>query len=417
MEVDVDVAIIGGGMVGASLAVALARACPDLRITVLEAVDMPDTGAEMGYQPSYDVRSTALSYGTRLIYEQLGLWDLLRKHLTPIKRIHVSDRGQFGVTRLRAEDYRLDALGYVTPNQWMGRVLWTGLRQYSNIQFRCPVQVLRVQHQEQGVLLELASNEAGGSGASTLRAQLAVLADGGRSGLRQQLGIQTEKRAYGQVALITTVSSRKHHDFVAYERFTDQGPMALLPLGGEDVEDHRSALIWTLPEHRADAVLNASDAQFLELLGERFGHRLGGFVQVGSRHVYPLALERALEQIRPGLVLVGNAAHSLHPVAGQGYNLAVREVMGLAELLAKAARAGQGLGELSLLARYEEAQQEDQMRTIQASDSLVRLFSNAKFPLVQARGVGLVTLDLVAPLKQTFARYAMGLGGREAVLA
>ena len=417
VEKDVDVAIIGGGMVGASLAVALARACPELSITVLEAVDMPDTGAEAGFQPSYDMRSTALSYGTRLIYEQLGLWDLLREHVTPIERIHVSDRGQFGAARLQARDYRLEALGYVTPNQWMGRVLWAGLKQYGNIQFRCPVQVRRVQHEPQGVLLELAETGATETVQRTLRAQLAILADGGRSGLRQQLGIQTEKRSYGQVALITNVSSRKHHEFVAYERFTDQGPMALLPLGAGNLEDHRSVLIWTLPEDRAQEVLEACDEQFLEMLGDRFGHRLGGFAQVGSRHVYPLALERALEQVRPGLVLVGNAAHSLHPVAGQGYNLAVREVMGLAELLAKAHRAGQWLGDLSLLSRYEQDQQEDQLRTIVASDSLVRLFSNAKFPLTQARGAGLITLDLVAPLKQTFARYAMGLGGREAVLA
>src|SRR5690606_41268836 len=162
--------------------------------------------------------------------------------------------------------------------------------------------------------------EWGGPGATDtvqrpLRAQSPILADGGRSGLPQQLGIQTENRSYGQVALITNVSSRKHHEFVAYERFTDQGPMALLPLGAGNLEDHRSALIWTLPEEQAHAVLEASDEQFLEMLGERFGHRLGGFVQVGSRHVYPLALERALEQVRPGLVLVGNAAHSLHPVA------------------------------------------------------------------------------------------------------
>lgn len=413
MTTEVDIAIIGGGMVGASLAIALARACPELRVTVLEAVDMPTAGAESGFQPSYDGRSTAFSYGTRLIYEQLGLWELLRQHVTPIERIHVSDRGQFGVTRLQARDYRLEALGYVVPNQWMGQVLWTGLRQYSNIQFRCPIRVARVRHEEQGVALEL---ESAAGDKRTLRAQLAVLADGGRSELRRQLGIQSERRSYGQVALITNVSTHHHHDYVAYERFTDQGPMALLPLGGRDLADRRSALVWTLPEERAEEILQASDEQFLELLGERFGHRLGGFVQVGTRHVYPLALERALEQVRPGLVVVGNAAHTLHPVAGQGYNLALREVMGLAELLTKAAPTGQWLGDLSLLTRFEESQQLDQLRTIQASDSLVRLFSNARFPLTPARNLGLVTMDLVAPLKQTFARYAMGLGGREAVL-
>ena len=256
----VDVAIVGGGMVGASLAIALARACPRLRIAVLEAVDMPDPGPELVYQPSYDARSTALSYGSRRIYEQLGLWAQLSAHVTPIEQIHVSDRGHFGASRLHAAEHRLPALGYVVENQWLGRVLWRALKAHPQIQFRCPVTVTGIQGQSAGVTLQIASPNGD---QETLDAQLVVLADGGRSSLRSQLGVGVSTRAYDQMGLVANVTVTRHHRFVAYERFTEQGPMALLPLGESDLSEGRCALIWTLPASDAQQLLSAPDGEFL----------------------------------------------------------------------------------------------------------------------------------------------------------
>lgn len=408
----VDVAIVGGGMVGASLAIALARACSYLRIAVLEAVDMPDPGPEPVYQPSYDARSTALSYGSRRIYEQLGLWAQLSAHVTPIEQIHVSDRGHFGASRLHAAEHRLPALGYVVENQWLGRVLWSALAAHPQIQFQCPVTVTGIQEQSAGVTLQITSKSGD---QETLDAQLVVLADGGRSSLRSQLGIGVSTRAYDQMGLVANVTVASHHQFVAYERFTEQGPMALLPLGENDLSEGRCALIWTLPNGDAQRLLDAPDEEFLQHLRERFGTRLGRFTKVGARQGYPLALERSLEQVRPGLVLVGNAAHVLHPVAGQGYNLALREVQALAHHVAGAAEQGQWLGSLAVLGAFERSQQPDQERTVQFSDHLIRIFANDRPSWIAARGLGLMALDLIEPVRHTFGRYAMGMGGRESV--
>jgi len=413
MTSHVDVAIVGGGMVGASLAVALARACPTLTIAVLEAVDMPDPGPELVYQPSYDARSTALSYGSRRIYEQLGLWAQLSAHVTPIEQIHVSDRGHFGASRLHAAEHRLPALGYVVENQWLGRVLWQALAAHPGIQFRCPVTVSGIQEQPTGMTLQITGKNGD---QETLAAQLVVLADGGRSSLRNQLGVGVSSRAYDQMGLVANVTVAQHHRFVAYERFTEQGPMALLPLGENDLSEGRCALIWTLPTAEAQGLLNAPDELFLHQLQQRFGTRLGIFKKVGARQGYPLVLERSLEQVRPGLVLVGNAAHVLHPVAGQGYNLALREVLALAQHVAAAAEQGQWLGSLDVLAGFERSQQSDQERTVQFSDHLIRIFANDRPSWIAARGLGLMALDLIEPLRHTFGRYAMGLGGRESLV-
>lgn len=389
----VDIAIIGGGLVGASLAVALqveAKA-RGWSICLIE----PFTPGS-GYQPSYDARSTALSFGSQQIYQRLGLWLQISQRAEPIKQIHVSDCGRFAAARLSAEEEGVPALGYVVENAWLGECLWQALDP-EVVSWRSPAQVTRMQAQADGYQLGL---DDGGE----LACSLAILAEGGRSGLREQLGIAVSSTPYGQSALIANISTEHDHQGLAFERFTEEGPMAMLPLA-----DRRCALVWTRATAEADRLLALDDRQFLAELQQAFGYRLGSLRQVGARHLYPLALSEAREQVRKHLVVLGNAAHSLHPIAGQGYNLSLRDAQVLAATLL-ASRAP--LGDLATLQRYLASQQMDQQLTVGFSDQVTRLFSTGQPVLAAGRNLGLLGLDLLPPAKRWFARQAMGLGTR-----
>jgi len=389
----VNVAIIGGGLVGASLALALqagARA-RGWKITLIEQFAPGDT-----YQPSYDARSSALSFGTRQIYEQLGVWQAVSRHAEPIRQIHVSDRGRFGTTRLTAMEEGVPALGYVVENAWLGQCLWQAL-DHDVVNWRCPAQVTAMQAVTDGYRLTLDDD-------TTLDCDLAVLADGGRSNLREQLGINVRERPYDQSAIIANISPGEAHCGLAFERFTDDGPMALLPLPG-----NRCALVWTRQGMDARRLLEVSDAAFLSELQGVFGYRLGALQQVGARHLYPLSLVQADEQVRAHLVVLGNAAHALHPIAGQGFNLSLRDVQSLAEALLASQAAP---GDFATLQAYRERQRPDQALTTGFSDQVTRLFGSSQPLLAAGRNLGLLGLDLLPPAKRWFARQAMGLGTR-----
>jgi len=389
----VDIAIIGGGLVGASLAVALQAEAKQRgwNICLIE----PFTPGS-GYQPSYDARSTALSFGSQQIYQRLGLWSQISQRAEPIKQIHVSDRGRFAAARLSAEDEGVPALGYVVENAWLGECLWQALDPQV-VSWRSPAQVTCMQALADGYRLTLDDG-------SELECNLAILAEGGRSGLREQLGIAVSTTPYGQSALIANVSPQEPHHGLAFERFTEEGPMALLPLA-----DNRCALVWTRATLEAERLSALDDTAFLAELQQAFGYRLGSLCQVGTRHLYPLALTAAKEQVRKHLVVLGNAAHSLHPIAGQGYNLSLRDTLVLAEtLLANTAP----LGDLATLQRYLSRQQTDQQLTVGFSDQVTRLFSTGQPLMAAGRNLGLLGLDLLPPAKRWFARQAMGLGTR-----
>ncbi|WP_395504308.1 2-octaprenyl-6-methoxyphenyl hydroxylase [Ectopseudomonas hydrolytica] len=389
----VQLAIIGGGLVGASLALALQGTARQRgwRIALIEPFA---PGSD--YQPSYDARSTALSYGSRLIYERLGVWQAIAQRAEAIQQIHVSDRGRFGATRLLAMEEGVPALGYVVENAWIGHCLWQAL-DAEVVQWHCPAEVASLQRLDDGYRLNLSDERQ-------LDCDLAVLADGGRSGLREQLGIGVSHRPYGQSAVIANVTPLEAHRGQAFERFTDEGPMALLPLEG-----NRCALVWTRASADAERLLKLGDAAFLAELQQAFGYRLGALQQVGVRHLYPLALSEASEQVRPHLVVLGNAAHSLHPIAGQGYNLSLRDTLALAEVLQDGSAP---LGDFATLQRYLQRQQLDQQLTVGFSDRVTRLFSNAQPLLTAGRNLGLLGLDLLPPAKRWFARQAMGMGTR-----
>ncbi len=389
----VQLAIIGGGLVGASLALALQEGARQRgwRIVLIEPFAPGNS-----YQPSYDARSSALSYGTRQIYERLGLWPALSARAEPIRQIHVSDRGRFGATRLSAESEGVPALGYVVENAWLGQCLWQAL-DAEVVEWRCPAEVTALQALGDGYRLTL-------NDGSQLDCDLAVLADGGRSGLREQLGIAVKTTPYGQSALIANISTAEAHQGQAFERFTDEGPMALLPLS-----ENRSALVWTRQGSDAQRLAALPDREFLAELQQVFGYRLGALTQVGARHLYPLSLVEASEQVRPHLVVLGNAAHSLHPIAGQGYNLSLRDTLALAEALLDSPATP---GDFSVLQDYLQRQRLDQQMTVGFSDQVTRLFSTAQPLLVAGRNLGLLGLDLLPPAKHWFARQAMGLGTR-----
>ncbi len=407
MKQQYDLIIIGGGMVGASLACALLPSAErlNLRMAVVETHPLPAPGS-LKYQPSYDARATALAYGSRSIYEAMGIWSALAQHLAPIEHIHVSDRGQFGASRLHAAEQQLPALGYVVENHWLGAVLMDHLQQNAgeHIDFLCPAEVTDIDFGAEVNSVHLKE----GDQSRILQTSLVVMADGGRSALRETLGIQYQTQAYDQQALIANLTLDRPHGAVAYERFTDTGPMALLPLTSLDGAE-RVALVWTLPADQLEDVLALDESRFLQQVQTRFGYRAGRFVKAGERAHYPLRLVVAQEQVRRGFVVLGNAAHALHPIAGQGYNLALRGVAALAERLIQARSDGRSWGELTELQAFYDQQLSDQQRTIGFSDQTMKLFSNPQPLLGLGRSVGLQLLDICPPVKTLFARSAMGL--------
>lgn len=399
-----DVAIVGGGMAGSSLALLLARQVPALRIALLEAFSLQNSTPSL---PSYDDRSSALSLGSAKIFQQLGLWDVLLPHLEAIQQVHVSDRGHPAGTLLHMpkQDPTDEALGYVIENRQLGAVLLHRLKAAKTIALFDSMRVTDVVPQADKVVISCEREPF------TINCKLLIIADGAESRLREQLGIRVERKPYHQAAIIANVTTSCYHDHIAYERFTDSGPMALLPLQDFNAA-HRCALVWTVAEERADAVIAMDDTAFLQQIQDCFGHRLGFFIRVGKRHAYPLALLRAQEQIRRRIVLIGNAAHSMHPVAGQGFNLSLRDCQVLAETITHAVQNGEDIGDLSVLQRYQNCQEMDQDITINTSHLLTQIFSTPDTPYALARNTGLAGLNFLPGIKQWFSRHAMGMAGK-----
>ncbi|MEH6590338.1 MAG: 2-octaprenyl-6-methoxyphenyl hydroxylase [Halioglobus sp.] len=407
MNEHADVVIAGGGMVGVSLALQLGALLPqERRIVLVEGFPFPKPTEDgvAQYHPSFDARSTALSISSRLVYEELGVWSDLERWLCPIETIHVSNRGRFGSTLMSAPDYGWPALGYVVENAWLGNTLIQALYRQNRVEVISPAKVVAAHPGSEGVTVSLQ-----GAAIDCIKTDLLLVADGANSGLREQLGVAVAEKSYRQHALIANVAFAEPHKGCAYERFTDQGPIALLPLSGTTDEEHRAGLVWTLPAEQAEQLRGAPPEEFLSALQQSFGYRLGRFVQVGERHCYPLSLVQSAEQVRQGVVIMGNAAHALHPVAGQGYNLALRDAAVLTRILADAAAEGRSLGDLTVLQQYYNQQKVDQMRTVSFSDKLPALFMQSDPVLGLARDMALAGLDLLPGVKREFVRHAAGV--------
>ncbi len=393
MTTDYDILVVGGGMVGGSLAIALGSS--GYRIGLVEAFPYGP-----GQQPAYDDRSIALAYGSARIFEGMGLWSDLADVVTPIDKIHVSDRGHLGTTRLEAREEGVSALGYVAESRVVGRVLNERYQDIQNLDVIAPARLINLEQDEDQVRAELESEGQ----SRFLTARLLVAADGTGSPIRGILDIDVERMDYGQTAIIANVSTSEPHQNVAYERFTDSGPLALLPM-----TEGRCSLVWTHRNSELEATEALSDEAFLKALQKRFGHRLGRFTRVGQRASYPLALMRAQEVYRGRVVLAGNALHTLHPVAGQGFNLGLRDVAVLAELLFDASQHGGDPGAEVLLQAYAEWRHEDMERVTQYTDLLVRLFSNSWAPLGHARSAGLMLVNNIPSMKHMLAKQSMGM--------
>ncbi|MXR69876.1 2-octaprenyl-6-methoxyphenyl hydroxylase [Shewanella sp. JBTF-M18] len=392
-----DIAIVGGAMAGATLALGLANLAQQrqqvLRIALIEA-NRPGDG-----HPGFDARSIAIAQGSIFELTRLGIWPKLAHLGTAIENIHVSDRGHFGMTTLNAKDFHLPYLGQVVELERVGAKLFSLLLQ-EEVSLFCPAKVASIVAgvDEQQLMLD---------DGTAISAKLVVAADGLHSKVRQDFKLPLEQVDFEQVALVANVLTDKPHQEWAYERFTDSGPLAILPMANVDGQP-RVSLVWALAPEHAELMLGAEKSAFLDALQDAFGHRAGRFIDVGERHAYPLKLSYMARPIYQRTVFIGNAAQTLHPIAGQGFNLGLRDLVCLLEVIDEALERGEDIGGARLTHEYLCRRQQDRDTTITNVEFLVRGFSNQHWPLVAGRNLGLRLLSWCPPLKTPIARKAMG---------
>ena len=390
---DVDVAIVGGGMVGASLAAGLAGT--GVRLLLVESA--PLGAAE---QPSFDERTTALGNVSRRIFEGLKCWDAIAPGAAAIRAIHVSEAGRFGFARLNAAEHGIDAFGYVVANRRIGAALWDKLAATPGLALRVPARAQDVAITADAVRFTVVSAAAE---CEPVTARLVVAADGAHSQIRALAGIEAAVEDYDQLAVVANVATDRAHQGVAYERFTRTGALAVLPL-----HDGTLGVIWACRPQHASELLALDDADYLARLQAQFGWRAGRFVRAGRRGSYPLKLTRARATVATRTVLIGNAAQALHPVAGQGFNLGLRDAAMLAEVIANA----QGdVGAAQLLRRFEQWRARDRSGIVHFTDALVKLFADSRPGVGLLRNLGLLMFDLIPPAKSALARVSAGFGG------
>ena len=379
-------------MAGATLALAISHLTRGrLPVTLIEA----STPGERTH-PGFDGRAIALAAGTCQQLNDIGAWADLADCATAITDIHVSDRGFPGQVGMTRGEYGLPALGYVIELHNAGQRLFNRLQQAAGVTLVCPARVEKVNRTSEQVTVTLDNGQQHS-------AQLLAVANGSGSALAASCGIRWQREDYQQLAVIANVTTSELPAGRAYERFTDQGPLALLPMSGD-----RYSLVWSHPLEKRDDVMAWSDQRFLSELQQAFGWRQGRFTHCGKRDYYPLTLQRAEQVTSHRLVVTGNAAQTLHPIAGQGFNLGLRDVMTLAETVAQANAAGRDIGDYAALQHYRERRGPDRHKTIAITDGLVRLFSNQDLPLVAARNIGLAVMDNLPWLKHQLAGRTLG---------
>ncbi|MCO8096278.1 2-octaprenyl-6-methoxyphenyl hydroxylase [Acinetobacter lwoffii] len=397
-----EVIIVGGGMVGLSLALMLAKI--NIAVKLLEAIKYPDYDDEnlAPYHSSFDARNSALSRRSVQIYQELGLWNALQEHATPILEVNITEQGSFGKARLKAEQEKVESFGQVIENAWLGRVLLTQVKKEPLIELIDGVQVTSLIQDTDFAYIEAQRGES----SLKLQSKLVIAADGRDSFCRKALGIGASEHDYDQVAIVTTVQTSKPHAHVGFERFSHLGPLALLPLPGE----YRRSVVWPVKKGTEGEWLgDENDQHFLDALQETYGDRAGKFQKTGKRFSFPLSQVLAEKQAVGRVVLMGNAAHTIHPVAGQGFNLCMRDAHVLVRYLKEQQVQGADLGDAGILQDYEKSRLSDQQRVIKFCDSVVRGFSNQNPFLKLMRNTGLIAFDTIPGIKPLVANYAMGL--------
>ncbi len=395
MQYDYDVLIVGGGLAGNCLALALKE--KGMRLAVIEA----NTREELKNSPAGD-RALALSAGTVTLLEALNIWSGIVDKATAIKQIHISDQGHFGKARLSAEKQGVEALGYVISARDIETHVAEMVEQ-AGIEQICPARVVGLMSGLDTVNVSLKQGEQ----SLNLSARLLVGADGGQSSVRKLLEIPQHVTEYGQTALVTTVKSSLSHKNVAYERFTSSGPLAMLPLNEQEC-----SVVWTRSHEQAEELMALNEADFIEQLQQSFGYHLGVLSLSAPRRAFPLTLIRAENMQQGRTVIIGNAVHQLHPVAGQGFNLGMRDVVQLAEMLHQQWQNQGDLGDKLLLQEYAESRLKDHDQTIAFTDNVVKIFSSDWLPMAAARSISLAVMDHIPAAKAMLAKHAMGLAGR-----
>ena len=415
-EQNFDLVIAGGGMTGAMLAQVLLAQYPNLQLAIVEQTPFePSAGAatsSLAPANSFDRRSIALAAGSVELLQQWGLWPELAAHACAIQQIQVSDRGHFGKTYLDAAAFNRSSLGQVLEIEWLGALLYPKLdkfRAQGRLHWFRPDRIVSLQPGIDQQQLQLASG-------LTLQARLLIICEGGDSPTRQLAGMSLSEHPYGQTALIANIGISEVHQHVAFERFTQDGPIALLPL-----TQQRYSLVWTLTPAAAEVLQQLPETQFLEALQQAFGYRAGVFTQVGQRQLYPLTLKYSAEAAKHRVLLCGNSLHNLHPIAGQGFNLALRDIAAISSLIGAQAAAVQtnptiqsdigavDPGSYAISRGYQQLRQADVQQVILFTDALVRLFSNQSRLIALWRNLGLTALMHCPELKNIFARQSMGL--------
>ena len=390
-----DIAIVGGGMVGLTLASALRPALnAGARLVLVDPAPQPTDSAPQS--PSFDDRATALSSLTSTALDRLGLWSRLEPHASAINWIEVSDRGHAGYQVMDAEEFPGHSFGSVVANRNLGVVLWQGCQDLPSVKWRFDTSVERLEPDNEYQQLQLSSGE-------TLRARQVFLCDGGRSPLARRLGIQYRQQDYQASARVTSVRTEEHHGGRAFERFTEDGPIALLPFG------EYSALVWTVPDRLLSRIRAMSKTEQLGWLNERFGQRLGRITDISEPSSYPLILRQCREPVRHRLMVLGNSAATLHPVAGQGFNLAMRSVLRTAERMNATLLNAEDPGDYRGLRDLAAEIDRDQWLTATLSDGLVRTFANPQPWFQLGRNLGLNMLDRHPLLSKVFTLTSMGV--------
>lgn len=395
--VDFDIAIVGGAMAGATLALGLAKLAQELKRPL--KVALIEASRPGGQHPGFDARSIAIAQGSIFELTRLGIWPKLAHLGTPIGNIHVSDRGHFGMTTLNASDFHLPYLGQVVELERVGAALFE-LLEKQQISLYCPAKLASIRANIDANYLLLDDGRE-------LSAKLVVAADGLNSVVRRDFALPLEQVDFEQVAVVANIGIDKPHGQWAYERFTDSGPLALLPMTNVDGQA-RMSLVWALSPAMAQQMLTCSKSTFLASLQQAFGYRAGQFIEVGERHAYPLKLSSMPRPIYQRTLFIGNAAQTLHPIAGQGFNLGLRDLVCVIDAVRGALLAGDDLGGAKLTHHYLAQRSQDRASTINNVEFLVRGFSNQHWPLVAGRNIGLRLLSWCPPLKTPIARQAMG---------
>ena len=395
---DYDLAIVGGGIIGLTLACALKDS--GLSVVLIEA------------KPHSVAAAKGQAYAVHLlsgrIFEGIGVWDKILPQIATFRQVRLSDADHPGVVEFQPADLGTDALGYVAEHQALLQPLQEFLQECSNVSYLCPAEVVKTQYEPDAVAIELSV----GGESRTIRTRLLVAADGARSRIRTWAGINTRGWQYWQSCIVAFVKPEKTHNDTAYERFWPSGPFAILPLPG-----NRCRIVWTAPHDEAKALVNLDDEQFLVELSRRYGDQMGRLELDGDRFVFPVQLMQSDRYVLPRLALIGDAAHCCHPVGGQGLNMGIRDAAVLAQVVQSAYQVGEDIGDLSVLKRYEHWRKQENLTILGFTDLLDRIFSNNWLPIVVIRRLGLWTLRRVRPVKTYALQLMTGLRGRSPELA